>query len=124
MNKLLGTLCTAALLIAGCASQTTQTGLATSGQSLVGIGTTFIYVGAVYQQQCVPTPRLAKLTGFCNGFRTFGARFKQAYPAAIDAWEAARKANDASKANDAASVILQLSTDLTALTLQALTNLQ
>ena len=123
MRKLVGTLCTALLLV-GCAAKTTQTGLATSGQSLVGIGTTFINVGAIYNQQCLPAPKQPKMTGFCNGFKTFGAKFQKAYPTAIDAWEAARKANDASKANDAASVILSLSADLTALMIQALTSLQ
>jgi hypothetical protein len=61
-----------------------------------------------------------KLATFCAGFKEYAPKFQQAYPSAIDAWNIARKANDAAKANDATAVVMQLSADLTGLALQVL----
>lgn len=102
------------------AATSTQTGLATSGQALMAVGNTFVTVGATYQANCLPAPKDAKLAKFCAGFKEFAPRFQRAYPLAVDAWKAARSANDASKAQDAAAVVLQLSTDLTIIATQAL----
>lgn len=109
-----------ALLATGCAATQTQQGLVVSGQSLIGVGNTFVAVGASYTANCLPSPKDAKLAAFCSGFKQFAPKFQTAYPQAVDAWEVARKANDASKAQDATAVILQLSADLTALAIQAL----
>jgi hypothetical protein len=106
------------LVLTGCAAKTTQTGLVTSGQALIGVGNTFVAVGATYTANCTPTVKNQKLVAFCEGFKTYAPRFQKAYRPAVDAWEVARKANDASKAQQATAVILQLSTDLTALALQ------
>ncbi len=107
-----------ALLVAGCAGKQTQTGLVTSGEALIGVGNTFVAVGASYQANCLPAPRDPKLAGFCAGFRSFAPKFQQSYPPAVDAWKIARSGNDASKAQEATAVVLQLSTELTALAMQ------
>jgi hypothetical protein len=113
----------AALALAGCAGTQTQTGLVTSGQALIGVGNTFVTVAKTYDVACKPQPRVG-VEKFCAGFKDFTPKFQKAYSPAVDAWEAARKANDVSKQQDATAVILSLSTELTALAVQVLGTVQ
>ncbi len=122
--KSLAVILVVAIALVGCSATTTQTGLATTGQALIGVGNTFVTVGQAYNVICLPTVKEPKLTKFCTGFRDFAPKFQKAYPVAVDAWNAARRANDAAKANDAVAVVLGLTADLTALSLQVLGGLQ
>lgn len=110
----------AAFLLAGCTAATTQTGLSASGQALIGVGNTFVAVGSAYSSQCAPAPSNVQMQKFCAGFRDFAPKFQTSYPQAVSAWNIARSANDASKANEATAVVLQLSAELTALALQVM----
>lgn len=107
-------------LLAGCAAKTTQTGLALTGQSLVGVGSQFVAAGRVYTAQCVPAPVDPKLVPFCAGFKDFAPKFQQAYPQAVATWRAAVAGNDAAKAKGAEAAVLQLSTDLAVIAGQVL----
>lgn len=106
-------------LLVGCSAATTQTGLATSGQALVGVGNQFVAVGALYTTNCTPTVKVAALAPFCSGFRDFAPRFQKAFPIARDAWLFAVQANDASKAQSAMTIVVDLATNLTGLAAQA-----
>ena len=111
-----------ALLLAGCSAATMQTGLATSGQTLVGVGNQFIAVAKVYEANCKPAPQ-PRLEKFCTEFAKYAPQFQQNYPLAVQAYKAAVRANDASKAKDANALILQLSTDMAVIAGQVLVNL-
>ena len=112
-------LITLVLLLAACASATTQSGLAASGQALVGVGNQFVAVGGLYTANCTPVVKVAALAGFCSGFRAFAPQFQRAYPVAVEAWKFAVQANDASKASSALSTIVDLTSHLTGLAAQA-----
>lgn len=107
------------LMLVGCSSATTQTGLATSGTALVGVGNQFVAVGALYTTHCTPTVKLAALAAFCAGFKSFAPQFQRAYPVAIEAWKFAVQANDVASAQPALTAIVELATHLTGLAAQA-----
>ena len=110
----------AAVSLVGCSMANTQTGLAASGQSLIGVGTQFVSVANVYGVQCKPPAVPAgDILKFCTAFRDFGPRFQATYPVAVQAWKTAVKANDTAAAQGAEAAILTLATDLSALALQA-----
>jgi len=105
----------ALVLLAGCASATTQTGLASAGQALIAVGTQFVAVGDLYTQHCTPTITLTQIEGFCSGFKTFAPKFQQAYPLAVRTWKAAVTVRNLVQAQEAESTILDLGTELVAL---------
>ena len=109
----------ALLLLTACSATTTQTGLATTGATLVGLGNQFVAVGALYTVNCTPTVKVAALASFCVGFKEYAPKFQVAYPIAKDAWKFAVQANDASKSQVALQQIVDLSTVLTGLAAQA-----
>lgn len=114
----------AVLLLAGCSATTTQTALVSSGQTLIGVGNAFVQVGKIYTDNCLPAAKFPSLTTFCAGYKDFAPKFQQAYPPAVQAWKIARQGNDASQALAAQDTIIQLSTELTALAVQVLGNVQ
>lgn len=110
------------LLLTACTTASTQTGLAASGQTLIGVGVQFVNVASVYTQHCkavVPTDASAKQ--FCDGFRVFGPKFQQSYPLAVQTWKAATAANNTQAAQGAEATILGLAADLSTIALQAAT---
>jgi hypothetical protein len=107
----------AALVLAACSTATTQTGLAASGESLRQVGLQFIAVNQFYVQGC--TDRTIGKSD-CATFSGFGRRFRGEYPAAVDAWEAARAANDAASEQAARVVIARLAAELSEVAVTAL----
>lgn len=106
--------------LSSCAGQQpAQTALVTTGSSLIAAGDTFATVGAIYTVDCKPAPK-PKFESFCSGFHNFIPKFQADYPTAVSAWTAARNANDNAAAVGAVATILQLITDLSAITVQAI----
>lgn len=109
-------------LLAGCSSAGTTKGLASSGQSLVAVGTQFVSVATVYTTHCkAATPPAGDLGKFCAAFKDFGPRFQATYPVAVSTWKTAVRANDTAAAQGAEATILTLATDLSTIALQAAT---
>ena len=103
----------ALVALAACTPKNVDTGMLAAGSSIKAVGNQFVAAEAVYQANCKPVkPAFAK---FCTGFYAFTPRFQQAYNPAVDTWNSAVKANDASKAVGAQSAILQLSVELAAI---------
>lgn len=120
--KRLSALVTTLLLLTGCAASTTQTGLASTGQGLIAVGTQFVNVASVYTAHCkAATPPAGDLGTFCTSFKDFAPRFQATYPVARATWESARRANDTAAAQGAEATVLGLATDLSTLALQAAT---
>lgn len=120
--KILATVTLILTLLAGCASTTTQTGLASSGQTLTAVGTQFVSVATVYTAHCKAGPApMGDLGTFCAGFKAFAPKFQASYPVAVSTWKTARIANDTAAAEGAEATVLLLATDLATLALEAAT---
>ncbi len=103
------------LVTAGCAS--THQGLMGSGTALKAVGQQWLAVNDGFVKGCAPAaPKLSKAQ--CDAARSFGEKFKKAYPLAIQLFETAVSANDTAMAADAKSVIRGLSADLVKFGLQ------
>ena len=111
----------ALVLSLGCAS--THQGLMGSGTALKAVGQQWLTVNEGFVKGCVPSaPTLPKAQ--CDAARSFGEKFKKAYPLAIQLFETAVSANDTAMASDAKSVIRGLSADLVKFGLQVGLTLQ
>lgn len=108
----------AALLLAtGCGSKVPGfAAFTTSGLALKAVGAQFEAASNVYKQGC-DAAQIKKAD--CEAFRAFGARFKQVYPVTVDLWDAAQKAGDTATEHATRDKILELSTELTRLAVQA-----
>lgn len=109
----------AVLLVAGCAGRTAEQ---TTGTALIAAGTTLDDLGKHYDQARVIFVRGCDVTktidaASCQKFTAFGQRFRAEYPKAVEAWRAARRANDAVGAHNAVVVVSQLATDLAVIAL-------
>lgn len=117
------------LALAGCAPKVLEPGapapavvisradiaLLTAGKSVRAVGQQFNQAGKTYERRCKPTAQPG-YGDFCVKFKAYSVDFGKAYNPAVDAWEAAVRANDTAKAADAQTVVLQLATELLAIT--------
>jgi hypothetical protein len=100
------------LLTGGCAGKNVDTSMLAAGSAIKTVGNQFVAAEMVYQTNCRPIKPGFKQ--FCMGLYTFAPKFKAAYNPAVDTWNTAASANDASKALGAQATILQLSVELAA----------
>jgi hypothetical protein len=96
-----------ALLFGGCAS--TYKGLVISGDSLVSLATQFDVVSKHMTAACVAKTYTVQT---CASYRTFGEKFKQAYPATKTLWNAATQFEDKGLAAAAQDSFAKLAADL------------
>jgi hypothetical protein len=104
------------LLLASCS--TMGQSLVVTGETLKGVGTEFVQVAAVYKDGCDVTKTIAQAD--CQRFRSFGEQFQKSFPLAVQLWEAARSANDTAAQNQAAAVISDLASTLSAFAVQVI----
>ena len=114
MKKHVAALVVAAVVLSGCASIKP---FFVSGVSLEVVGDQF---AAVSEQITVGCERRVITPSTCERYRVFGENFKKSYPLAVGVWQAARKANDKGMQGKAEDVVRQLSTDLSKLAAEAL----
>jgi hypothetical protein len=98
---------TLAVALSGCAS--TSTTLQVTGESIVGLGTQFDAVSRHMTAACVAK---TYTVATCTTYRTFGEKFKLAYPAAKTLWHAATQFEDKGLASAAQASLAKLSADL------------
>lgn len=106
------------LTLSACVTGSTapDTGLLVSGKAIDALGQQFVAAGKTYANNCVTQPIKPAFGVFCARFRAYASDFGRAYNPAVDTWKAAVAANDASKVAGAQAAVLQLSTDLLAIT--------
>ena len=102
-------------LATGCS--TVGTGLLVSEKTAKVVGEDFIVTAAVFKQGCDVTKTIKLET--CVEFKTFGGKFKKAYAASYDLWEAARVANDKVLEGKASEAIFHLASELATLSAKA-----
>lgn len=100
----------AILLLAGCAGMTAQKGLIVTGESLKAVGNQFVDVAATFKEGCDVTKTIGQPD--CQRFAIFGAKFKSAYPVAVQLWERARAAGDAATQDESEKLVRQLAREL------------
>lgn len=103
------------LTIACSSSGVTQT-LAVSGETLAQTGDQFVNTANLLTPPC-NARTLPNWETICPAFKSFGEKFKAAWPMATGLWYAARKANDPKLQASAESAIGALRTELNAFTM-------
>lgn len=115
MKRFAAVLLVVALLATGCASKDTLTGLDVSGTTLLTTVNTFNSAAInVYFPNCLPQPGNG-YEQFCAGMKKFAPRFDQNFGRAYAAWQVAIRANDGAAAKGAEAVVIQLATELAAM---------
>lgn len=112
----------AAVILAGCASadKNVSAGLVASGETMLAVGTAFTNTAMqTYYPNCLPSARPG-FEKFCPAFKSFAARFDEVYQPAVKSWYAALEANDTGAALGAEAAVLQLTTELAAITASVL----
>lgn len=115
MKKFFAALLVVGVLAGGCASKDALTALDVSGQTLLTTANTFNAAAiSVYFPSCLPqaAPGYEK---FCAGMKKFAPRFDENFGRAYSAWQIAIRANDAAAAKGAEATVIQLATELAAL---------
>jgi hypothetical protein len=94
------------ILLIGCASTKP---FVVSGTALDAVGKTFVQTAGVYEHlldgQLITVDQYRKWV-------SFGKKFQATYPSAVEAWKAARVANDKAKADQLYSAIAGLIAEL------------
>jgi hypothetical protein len=106
--------------LAGCAGKDTAKGLLAVGQVELTASSTFANAAhMVYFPNCLPAAR-AGFEQFCPAFKAFSVKFDKNYPLAVQTWQIAFRANDTAALQGAEATIIQLVTELSALTASVL----
>jgi len=101
---------------ASCGRTPTQALLITEA-GLQAIANDFVAASEVATERCNVIPRRAP-DSFCNGFKAFAEKFKQAFPQAANLWITARRTRDAAVQEGAASALRALAAELSPYLLQ------
>ena len=109
-----------AFALSGCSSG--QQALVITGESLKGVALEFVQVGNVYKTGCDVTKVIAPSS--CADFRTFGQRFQQSFPLAVQLWEAARSATDTAAQEKVSAVITEMASSLSSFAINAIATFQ
>ena len=104
--------------LAGCATadKNVTAGLVASGDTMLAVGTAYTNTAmTTYFPNCLPNagPGFEK---FCPAFKAFSKKFDEVYQPAVKSWYAAVESNDTGAALGAEAAVLQLTTELAAMT--------
>jgi hypothetical protein len=108
-----------ALVMTGCttgAQKNTSTAIIASGETMLAVSNSFNDTATrTYFPYCLPAAKKG-FEKFCPAFKDFAKRFDQVYQPAVRSWFAAVQANDTAAALGAEAAVLQLTTELAAMT--------
>ena len=112
----------AAFFLSGCATadKNVSAGLVASGETMLAVSTAYTNTAmTTYFPNCLPAARPG-FEKFCPAFKAFSKKFDEVYQPAVKSWYAAVESNDTGAALGAEAAVLQLTTELAAITASVL----